>query len=574
MGTRLDALTKKITLVEMDLGQLQTLFFNWTAGVWYVDFDAVYERIDPIYLVGISAQPAIPKVGSVMEDGVQLTSVASAALCVSTDSSFYYDIVDRRLYLHLGGGAEPAAGHVVVFGITYGVANHACDYNSMHYEPRLRSASVLTKSKDRLFFGRVSFDGGSIGIKNSDGAYDQLASAGSALWGGAIRVLQGFDDDAYGAFLKMASGLAEGLSISRDLASVRMVDKRKFLSRRAPRRTYSIGAYPNINYTNLGKPIQLVYGDCKRVPCVCTNEDGASPFSFKICDCADHANGIQSIDAVYVDKVLKVPDSTSLTTGEFTLASAKYTPGQEVTASVHGLLDGSSVLIENGADVILDLLITYLGLTFTATYFNTTEWAAATAVAMDVGLCVIDAVEVFQIIEDVCASTFLNFIQQDDGVFTLRAYDPLRAVSETYSQDQLMETPEVRHDTSQVITSTDVGYDRDWAAGSFQRLHDTSHEAAIYDVYKIYREQKFDTLLTSATAAQTFSDTVMAIAGKALTWVKARFKLQPVGRELMDFVMLPVYRQDKAMLGMQKCEISSISKDLLGASVTLEGVVV
>jgi hypothetical protein len=273
-------------------------------------------------------------------------------------------------------------------------------------------------------------------------------------------------------------------------------------------------------------------------------------------------------------RVVTVDSATQLSVDDDVFPTGKayviypYAPGDEVTASVHGFLDAGSALIENAADVIVDLLVTYLGITFDATYFNLAEWATAKALAMDVGVFVEEPVEVFQIIEDVCV--LLNFIQQDDGLFTLRAYDAARTISDTYSADQLMSTPRIRNDTSQILTSTDIGYDRDWASGSFQRLHDTSQEAAIYAVYKTYREQKFDTLLTSAADAQAFSDAILAITGKVATMVTAQFKLQPVGRELMDFVMLPVYRQGGgAMLGMKKCEIYSISKDLLAATVEL-----
>jgi hypothetical protein len=227
------------------------------------------------------------------------------------------------------------------------------------------------------------------------------------------------------------------------------------------------------------------------------------------------------------------------------------------------------VLIANPGDIILDLLNLYLGIPYTGVFFNTAEWAAASAEAMVVGIFVDEAREVFEIIEDICASTLLNMIQQDDGLLTLRIYDPSRAVLDTYAADQLQDTPTVEYDATQVLTSTMIGYGRNWATGAFNRLHDISQEAAIFGVFKCYRERPFDTLLTNATDAQTFSTAILSVAGKVLTRVSARFKLEPVGREIMDFVMLPIYRQGKAMLGMQKCEVLSFSKDLMGASVTL-----
>lgn len=304
MGTKLDPQTQKITLVEIDFGQLQTQWFNWTAGVWYVDFDAIYALIDPVYLVGVSAQPSIGAVGSVMENGVLLTSVGNVATCISTNASFYFDVTDRRLYIHLSGGAEPAI-RTVLIGLTTGVSNIATFLNSTYYEPRLRSAPAISKTKDPLFFGRVSFDGGVIGIDNTDGGYDSIVSGGSSLWGGAVRIKQGFDTDAYASFLSMAAGTVDAVTVDRDLVQISMIDKRKNLSRMAPRRVFDIGTYPNINYSNLGKPIPLAYGLLYDVPCVCVNDEATAPttWDFKICDCTDHA--ILSIDSVRVDGITR-----------------------------------------------------------------------------------------------------------------------------------------------------------------------------------------------------------------------------------------------------------------------------
>jgi hypothetical protein len=574
MGTKLDAFTSKITLVEFDSAQIQTLFFNWTAGVWYIDFRAIYERIDPVYLAGVSSQSII-KVSSIMQDGVQLTVVADVATCITTNKSFFYDIVLLRLHIHLDNGAEPSAGHSIQMGITSGVSNVTATYNGVYYEPRLKSVQVISKSKDPLFFGRISFDGGSIGIDNADGAYDSIMAPGSGLFGSAIRILQGFDTDAYASFLKLGDGVIDGAKVDQLLATIDMVDKRKALSRMAPRRVFDVGTYPNLNYADAGKPIPLAYGALRDVTCTCLNQEATAPatWDFKICDCTDHA--IQSIDQIYVKGVKRTATTSSLANGIFSLNGCDYAVGDLVTADMHGYVTGGAVLIQNPADIILDLLNLYLGIPYTSTFFNTTEWAAATALAMNVAIFVDSAVEVFQIIEDICRGSLLNMIQQDDGTFTARIYDPARAVADTYAADQLLATPSIEYDTTQILSSTSIGYNKNWSKGSFFRLHDTSQEAAIFAAFNVYRERAFDTLLTNGTDAQTFSNAVLAIAGKAMTKVRTKFKLQPVGREIMDFVMLPIYRQSgKTMLGTVKAEIIGIDKDLLGATVSLVGRVV
>jgi hypothetical protein len=561
MGTKFDPQTKKITLVELDIGLIQSLFFNYTAGVWYVDFDAIYDRIDPVYLVGVSAQSII-QIGSVLQDGVALALVASVALTITTNNSYYWDASDRRVYIHLNGGGEPAI-HTITLGITSGFANHAATYNGLYFEPRLKSAPAISKAKDPLFFGRISFDGGDITLDNHDGNFDSLVQGNPGIFGGAVRILQGFDSDAYASFTRMASGLIEGMKIDRDSCTVTMVDQRKYLSRSAPMRTYEVATYPNLNYANYGRPIALAYGKLSGVPCVCLNEEAVAPatWDFKICDCTDHA--IVSIDQIYSDGIKVTASASSLANGTFSLNGADFKVGTVVKADIHGYAT------TNAADVIADLLLNYLGLTYNVTNFNTTEWAVAQATAMNVGVYVGDSREVFAIIEDICTSAMMNFIQQDDGRYTLRIYSASRAIDQTLNRDELLATPSMSHDPSQVVSSVSVGYDRDWTLGSFQRVKDTSQEAAIFALYKHYKQQSFETLLTSAANAATYATAMLSLYGHTLTRITARFKLQPLGREVMDFVMLPVYRQTKTMLGMTKCEVYSISKDLLGATVEL-----
>jgi len=561
MGTKLDPQTKKITLFELDINIVQTVWFNYTAGVWYVDFDAIYDRIDPVYLVGVSAQSVVV-VGSVLQDGVVLASQASVANCITTNNSYYWDASDRRVYIHLNVGAEPST-HLVNIGITSGFSNFPATYNGLYYEPRLKTAPAISKSKDPLFFGRISFDGGDITLDNHDGNFDTLVQGNPGIFGGAVRVLQGFDTDAYAAFTRMASGLIEGVKITQGECVITMVDQRKYLSRVAPMRTFLVATYPNLNYANYGRPIPLAYGTLRGVPCVCLNEEATAPttWDFKIADTTEHA--IVSIDQLYSDGIKVTATTSSMANATFSLKGGDFKVGTTVKADIHGYS------ITNAADVIASLLLDYLGLVYNATNFNTTEWATVTAAAWNVGVWVQDQREVFAVIEDICTSAMMNFIQQDDGRYTLRIYDAARATDQTLVRDELLGTPSISHDPSQVVSSVSVGYDRDWSLGSFQRAKDTSQEAAIFALYKHYKQQSFDTMLTSAANAASYATAMLSLYGHTLTKITARFKLQPMGREVMDFVMLPVYRQNKTMLGMVKCEVYSISKDLLGATVEL-----
>ena len=559
----------KITLVQLDIGTQQTVWFNRAAGVWYVDFDAVYALIDAAFLAGVVAQ-STGNIGSVSSDAAQLLSVPDLATCQATELSFYWNAAGRELYVHLQNGDEPSL-HRLIIGVVYGVSNHAGVWGGTIYEPRLRSAPAITKSKDPLFFGRVSFDGGTIGIDNTDGFFD-WAGEDNALFGNAVRIFQGFDDQDFAQFIPLANGVIENVRIGEAIMEVDMIDKRKGLSRKVPFRFFDTTTYPNLKPGSQGKVIPLAYGTLYNVPCVCTNEEAGGPpanYTFKICDCTDHA--IKAITTVYVEGVTKATSATDLTLGTFSLSSANYTKGQLVTADIQGYKTAGGVLIENAADIILDLMNLHLGIADIPSAFNQAEWLVARASAMNVGMWTDKATEVYALIEDLCASSLLDFIQQDDGRFTLRAYTPNRAVSQTFAADELMEVPQIEYDTTQVLTDTDIEYARDQEADEPRHLIDTSQQAAIFALYKTYRGKPFETLLTNASDAQTYSNAILALSGAAQRLFTLPVKTQAIGREIGDFIICPIVRRGGAgFLGNVKAEIIRVSKDLLAAGIDLD----
>jgi hypothetical protein len=553
MGTKDTPQTKKITLVEVDFLNAQKQWFNWSAGTWYVNFAVVYPLIGADFLNGISPQ-AITAIGSVLCDGIALTGVASAALTVSTAGSWYFDSVSRTLYVHATDHNDPSL-HAFSLGVTYGCADQAGYWNTLYYDARLKAKPTLTKSKDPLFFGRIVFGGSTTGLENADGLFDLIAENGGALFGAQIRHLQGFDTDAYGAFTRLDTSVVQNVHVAQDIFNLDFIDRRAFLSSKAPSRVFDATTYPNIKATNTGKEIPLAYGTILNMQVMCIDEAiGGSPtqYNFKICDTADHANGIQSIDNVYVDGKLVTPTSSSLTNATFILALADYKPGNNVTADIHGYKDGSSSFISCATDVILDLLNIYYAMTYISANFNLTEWAAAktlqgTNFPGGIGLVVETATEVFTITEGICASTLLNLIPQDSGVLTLRMYDPNRTISQTFSADEVMVIPNRDYDVSQVSSTTMVGYAKDWAKGSWKQLHDTLQKAAIYGIYKVNREAPFSTLLTTAADAQTFSTLMLQLCGAVISGLTVNFKMSPLGREIMDFIQVPVGRANKVV---------------------------
>lgn len=569
MGTKFSPISKKITLIEIDFLQGQSFWSNYTAGVWYVDFDAVYERIDSAFLAGVAAQ-SIVTIGGVVENGTPLTSVGSIALVTSTDSSYYWDLSDRRLFIHLSGGDEPSSS-LVLLGVTYGVSNHAGYYNNLYYEARIMSAPTFSRNKDPLFFGVLTFSADSIELLNDDGAFDQIGEASSGLYGAEMRVLQGFDDDAYASFVRLATLMVERVTISRERAVFGVTDRRKGLSRSIPLNRFLLSTYPYLENRNVGAPIPLVWGAVKGMPVVCVNQKEVAPadWDFVFADTTTHP--VKELTAVYVNGVAKTPSASSLANGTFSLLVTDYSAGDVVTADVIGF-ESSGTAIINPADVIKDILVTFFGLTYGVTYYDTAEWAATTASvgAMfpgGVGVLVDKVQEASKVIGDVCASTLMNLMSKDDGKYTLRMYDAGRSVSQALERDELLEVPTLEYDTDQLISSADVAYARQWYADTYSHLLDDTREADIFLVYGKYILGTFFTLLTTAADAQAFATAMLDLQGAAIRKFSLKLKLQPFDREVMDFITAYVSRASGGMLGF-------VTAEVLGKRVTAsEGVV-
>ena len=139
----------------------------------------------------------------VTENGVELTSRATLALCVANASSWYYDSANTRLYVHTSGSDDPGGGSYIImsFGWWERLSTHAGDYNSKPYLNRLEKTNIpnVSSSVSGPHEGIVTQSLGQIRINNLDARYD----ARLALYvyeGAKIILYRGIKDDDYANF--------------------------------------------------------------------------------------------------------------------------------------------------------------------------------------------------------------------------------------------------------------------------------------------------------------------------------------------------------------------------------------
>lgn len=559
--------SEKVVLVELDLAIDDQFFTNYSAFVWYVSFDKLYPDIDASLITAVLAQPEVITIGSVTWDDVPLVSVASVAAVEATSETYYWDVTNRELYVHGIDGNSPP-GHAVVVGAVEPFANRGKHFAPETYEARVLSVPNIARRRDPLFFGRLEFGGGTVTLDNGDGALDLLGE-NPLITGSSARIKVGFDDLGIADYRQVYSGHIREVSIGFDEASIDLRDRRLKLRAQVGQNTFDQTTYPNLNDGNVGSAIPLAYGTLLNIPGVVVNEDeGGSPdWTVKL---ADPIHSISAITEVRVNGAAITPNSTSLTLAEAVIDNLDYETGDEVTADIVGYVDSGGTVIDNALDVIRDLITEYLPFPYLVANFNLGEWATATAAAPDISLYVDTPTEVVQLIEDISDSVFGLFIVNDAGQFTFRIFNNPGSSTRTIRREDILSISEVSYDAADALTSVRVGYARDWSEGTYQYLTDVSQESTLIEQLRVQRQESFDTLLTNATDAQSFADTVLELSGGVQRLVSITTKMQTVDIDVDDWINVQIDRPVSTMLGFTFCQVVGITRDLGSFEVTLE----
>jgi hypothetical protein len=458
------------SLVQLDISSINTQWVNAGAGIWYVNLDALYPEIETELLSGYTVLP-YTSIGSFQADDIFHVQVFTLEDCSTTDVSFFYDGINRELYVHLINNDEPYI-HNCFIGVIYGYSYDEftpVDSDTL-YEGRLASDLSIGESRDPLFFGKLQYSIGNVSLYNSDGFFDTFAQDKN-LYGNEARVLIGFEDLPISEYVRVLTGKIEKVTINEQTADFTLSDRRKSFSKSV---TYS-----------------------------CTDK--------------------------------------------------------------------------NALEAIRELLLDNYQIPYNSIFYDTTAWATAEALApnitIDIGPDKTDKdKKVIEIIEDICASVFGIFIIDSDGKLSFKIIDNTTASTATIPDDDIINPHSIDYDPVEVISSSKVGYAKNWEASSqstYTFYTDTSIEEETYRQYKVYNQKEFPTLLTSETDAIDFSTTILDYTKDVHGLGKITLPVKYVTYEIGDIVDIQINRESTTMLGTKKCEIISKNVSLTSGLVEL-----
>lgn len=569
----------KITLVEIDYPLSAGVFINEEAGIWKYRWyfsGATVTGSDGLVGYYQNESEEVNKVRSVSVDAEQLTETTSLANLLLQNKSFYYSSAEQTIYVHFDEW-----GRALDSSIIMGAVNGFCDkaqlnadgkpvdayYDDIYYRPCIKEIPTITHQKDPLFYGVISFNQGNVIFQNSDGFFDHIDEYN--LIGQKGRVLYGFDGMDYDEFRIIYDGVIDKFQINFDKFTLTITDKRKWLEREIPVLRFSQTDYANLSDDSVDIPKPLAWGTVRRGPCVCLNEDESAPasYTFMFLDTTNYS--ATSISKVYVEGVSVAISSSDMAAGTFVLLDANYDPGNEVTADFVGFTDGGT--IENGLDVIVDILNIYGDIAYNTDNYDTTEWASEQATADDIGLWVGDGNEltIRDIIQIICVSLNGIFLVKDNGKYTFRTYDAARTPDRTISNDEWLDMPQIVHDANLFLTSALVKYNRRFSGNTFRRYVDDSSEHDIFSTYGQYRQQDFETVLVTSANAQSLAESIMSQNNEVKPVITRKTKTQNIDLEIMQFV----YAEHKRPAALQNerttYEIIGIQKNITKAEAVL-----
>lgn len=573
---------KPIVLFEIDISQFNTFWIPYTGCVYYIQLDADYLDIEGTatgFTSGAPTLSGITKVGSVIAGSVRLLEVFSPSECQLVDSSFFWDAPSKKLYVHCPDCKDPDL-FIMRIGAAFGYrmygSNQYSYVNGFIYEDRILEVPTISKSKDSFFFGKVVFDNGSVVLDNSDGYFDNLVNT-QKMFGASARLYFGTENLTVSEFRKVYSGYVKNITLNTNQITFEVVDEREKLSKNIIQNYFTTADYPSLKDDDIGKPIPILYGECKRVPIIMVTEGRLTSVTGnhtgKVCDITTLDNAIKKVEKIYIGDTKSYTTASTKwsynsTAATISVSTTVFKPGEKVRADAQGYVDSDGNLIENGLDIIKDILTKIYAVPFTNTFYNLANWDRAKA--LDVCYYKKDNTQLIDAIEEIANSTRGVFIIEDDGRYSCRIFYKYNASLQTITHNDLLEVAQISYNTTQTLSSLTIKYNKDFSEDEYLSiLNDYSEESDIFNNLLFYRHEDFETLLTDSVSASTLGTDLLDLYGTVNKIINCKTFVQSIIREIGDVVTVEFGRPELPLQNDAKCEVIGISKNLSDGTIEL-----
>lgn len=533
-------MSKPTILLQLTKTQDQTFWVNYAPGVWFIRLhDIVYTDYQPDFTADLVAEN-YQIITTVVFDNLFLNPVSSLANCLLTFASFYVDI--DNCYIHAPFNQSPYNHDTKLGKGRQYVKGNERYFNDFEAEERLISVPNIQREIGDILESKLIYSGGNVELINADGELDNLLEHGEVIGNKAIiyKVINS-------VYTKMFSGFVTGgnpginkvtLYLKNDIEALLNID--------IPRNFFSIIDYPNMSTKYNGKPIPLLFGNVNNLEVICVedNKSPATTYKFVVADIA-YAQ-IHDITAVYVDGVSKT-FTKSLATNSFTLLAAYYDPGQTVTADIQGFDDSLGNMITNAASIIKSLFNKFLYFIDSTDFYRI--WDDANA--YNIYLAVTEIKTLRDVIEEVCRSSFLSLIYEDNGTFSAIVNKKIETYLDEIQFWDVISIQNPEFDISKILTSVNIMYNKDFKNNKFYERYNDDQKETLRTLYGRYNNKNIEMNLSTESNAYAASTEIINYFNTPWRVPVLKVKLEIAEELFLGFNYIITLRRQKAvdMLG-------------------------
>lgn len=491
--------------------------------------------------------------------------------CEDNEESFYFDIANQKLYIHLNHSLNPYSC-LIEYGKVYGFTNDKIrNFNGINYLPLVKSIPNFSIKVDPLRYGRQSFFGGDIVFNNNpiDGSNDGPFDSNEEFTGNDIFIYYGEDGDAYTDLFLVANNYIENTKPSMQEIVVITKDKREQQTISIPTETFTLADYPDIDSDLVDEIKPDAYGLLNYVPGICINSNNAGNKTFYFASIINyplHATPVPAFE-VYEDEqwISIATASTDYPNGTCTFAVADIHVDGDNTKGIKKVRCVSAYYRNylDPADQIVELNNRYLGIPFNSSNYNITEWNAEKAYLSDTGLYLNEQKELYEWIEILQNGSTVGFQYFfDNGKRTIRLDNPNRTAVKTIYAVEILNEPNFDNNEQFFSTHAKIEYNKNQESGKTQYIENTDY---YNDVIKQHRKE-------SRYEAEVLNINQSIAEDKAVIIMEDQQKERPIGKLLFcgkDFFSLRLFDIINAQISNPGQVIGKESVDIYQASASL-----
>ncbi len=398
--------------------------------------------------------------------------VDSESTCRSAEKSFYWDFQPQTLYINFPLSINPAS-----VAILAGVASGYTDskgviyIDDIEYLPLILSVPSIAQKASIVDYKLQAYVNGTVSLANAgrgkglpgpmDFLIDENVYGNDAdlfylddadiVTDGKIKSVTKFRDviqevltgadtiqetllgqiiqeslNPVSVLIPLASFFIEDYNFSLEEVPIKVQDKRKAENPTIPTAVFTVADYPDIESKYIDNVIPPAFGLIREIPCTPTNGEDTGAVDFRAADSLTSFGTIQ----VLIDDVwtTKTATASTLSTGSFTLSSAN---ARETSGAVRKvkLVGAIGIAVAYASDVIKALNLEYLGIPFTSSFYDLTEWAAEEVGLTTIGIPLDKERKLSDWIKDIQAGANIRFRYEvnPEGLRTIRIRDNNRA---------------------------------------------------------------------------------------------------------------------------------------------------